>query len=241
MLVALVTPFAVAGCAAEEADEADDGAGDASDGSDAGTTGDDGGPLDAPTWHQDIHPLVAQHCGGCHTDGGIAPFSVETYDETSMAAVDMLDAMQTGYMPPWHARTTEECVPPLPYKDDPTLPIEDIELFQAWIDGGKQLGDPTNPAPLPEPPSLSIPDPDDVLEIPGQITIEGSSDSYACWVIDLENANDIFLSAVQVEPGNPLIVHHVLVYATTSDSVLDQVNSDGYYHASVGRACPIPR
>jgi hypothetical protein len=235
LALALAMPIGAAGCTSS--DPAEDGAGPTDEGD---SSADEGGPLDAPTWHQDIHPLVAEHCGGCHRDGGIAPFSVETYEETSQAALDMLDAIQTGYMPPWHARTTAECAPPLPYKDDPTLSIEDVERFSAWIDGGKQLGDAATAAPLPEPPSLSIAEPDDVLEIPGQITIDGTSDAYACWVIDLENANDLFLSAVQVEPGNALIVHHVLVYATTSDSVLDLVNADGYYDCFGGPGVSSP-
>ena len=44
----------------------------------AGETGDTG-PAAAVTWHQDIAPIVAQKCGGCHVGGGIAPFSLATY------------------------------------------------------------------------------------------------------------------------------------------------------------------
>ena len=32
-----------------------------------------------PTYHRDIAPLVQEKCGSCHTQGGIAPFPLQTY------------------------------------------------------------------------------------------------------------------------------------------------------------------
>ena len=36
--------------------------------------------VDAPTWYQDVAPIVVSRCGGCHRDGGIAPFALDSYE-----------------------------------------------------------------------------------------------------------------------------------------------------------------
>ena len=46
------------------------------------------------------------HCMGCHLQGGIAPFSMSTYEEAAMWATEMVLQVETGSMPPWHAIET---------------------------------------------------------------------------------------------------------------------------------------
>ena len=33
----------------------------------------------AVTYHQDVAPLLARHCLSCHAQGGMAPFTLESY------------------------------------------------------------------------------------------------------------------------------------------------------------------
>jgi hypothetical protein len=53
------------------------------------------------TWYQDVGPIVAEKCMGCHHDGGIAPFSLETYESAATYGMQMLAAVEDGEMPPW--------------------------------------------------------------------------------------------------------------------------------------------
>src|SRR4051812_10422561 len=109
------TALALAGCSdggkADSTGEAtvagSDGSGDAptTAGGDTGDTG----PAAAITWHQDIAPIVAQKCGGCHLAGGIAPFSLETYESSFPFAAALLDAVERRSMPPFLADSTDEC------------------------------------------------------------------------------------------------------------------------------------
>ena len=79
-----------------------------------------------PNWHEDVAPLVAEHCQGCHKTGGIAPFTLESYAEASPWAPVIADVTEAGDMPPWHALTTDQCTPALPYKHDAQLSPETI-------------------------------------------------------------------------------------------------------------------
>ena len=168
-----------------------------------------------PNWHEDIAPLVAQHCQACHSSGGIAPFSMQTYDETAIWAGLMAYTVAEGIMPPWHALETAECDPPLPWKHDARLPPEMQEMFQKWSDAGAPEGDPMLAAPLPDPPSLDLPNATTTATMASAVTVEkiGSTlDSFHCLSLDPGNAQDVYLTGLQVIPGNRKVVHHVVIY-----------------------------
>ena len=73
------------------------------------------------TWYQDVAPIVSKHCMSCHQDGGIAPFSLTTYDDASSNAKMMLDQINQGAMPPFGAREEADCNPRFGWQDDPRL------------------------------------------------------------------------------------------------------------------------
>jgi hypothetical protein len=184
-----------------------------------GSTGDPeptgGGEAVRPNWHEDIAPLTAQHCGGCHTSGGIAPFSMQTYAETKDWAPVIAFDVAEGLMPPWHAIETDECDPPQPWQHDARLSPEVKQTFQAWADLGAPEGDPQLAAAIPEPPSLDLPDATTTALMQSGITVEkvGTTlDQFHCLSLDPGNAADVFVTAMQVVPGNREIVHHVLIY-----------------------------
>lgn len=52
----------------------------------------------------------------------------------------------------------------------------------------------------------------------------GGLDEYKCFVLNGINTNEQFISGIEVIPGNPEIVHHVLVYQDTS-SVGDSLDA----------------
>jgi hypothetical protein len=225
----LLLPLLVMSACTSPADDDDTDAADEVDTGEAETDESDtaesetGEPL-GPTWHQDIAPLVAEKCSGCHTDGGIGPFSLEGYAEAAAWAPIALDAMMAGEMPPWGQDNTDDCQPRLPFIGDPRFSDEQIELFSAWIDAGTLEGDPATAAPLPEPPQTELVDADHEFPIPSGIDIEPGPDQLWCFVIDPQFAEDTFVDGMQIIPGNSTIVHHALVYVDEtgeSDAIAD--------------------
>lgn len=209
---------------------------------------------EAPTWHRDIAPLVTQRCTGCHQDGGISPFSLETYEQAKMYSPSFDPVLRSGQMPPFLARTTDDCKPRFDYKDDLRLSPEQVELFKRWNDAGCPEGDPATAAALPAPPELQLKDAEVSVAIPGPITVDGPGDQFICFSLapDLTPlaatgpeaalvGERVLIDGIQVTPGNKSIVHHVLIYADADGQSAALAGDKGYYDCFGGPKLDTPQ
>lgn len=80
----------------------------------------------AVTFHKDALPILQKVCQDCHVPGGIAPFSLVTYDDAKAVAGSIVQQTAARIMPPWGAQQTSECTPPHPWKDDLRLSAQEI-------------------------------------------------------------------------------------------------------------------
>src|SRR5205085_2609783 len=85
-----------------------------------------------PSWHQDVKPIVDGRCIGCHKEGGIAPFSLESYEQAKALAPQIAKAVESRTMPPWKAVAN----PDVKYLDDPSLTQEQIDAIVTWSKTG---------------------------------------------------------------------------------------------------------
>lgn len=181
------------------------------------------------TWHKDIAPLVTEKCVGCHNDNGIAPFSMESYADVEPFAPLMAAETAAGTMPPFLAEDTDDCVPRHGWKDDLRLTDAQKELFQAWAVAGAPEGNPDRATALPPRAELSVTDPDLQFEIPSSVVIDGERDQFWCFVIETNLDQDRWFNQLQVNAGNPEIVHHVLIYNDVDKALDPQRVTDGKY------------
>ena len=198
----------------------------------SGSTGEAMGPV--PTWHQDIAPIVVGRCAGCHDDGGVGPFSLADYDAAFPWAPILTEAVHAGTMPPFAADDTSECEMNYGWQDDLRLSDEDKQLLQEWADGGAPEGDPAAAAPLPVPPDTALTEVDQSLPMTGAVTIGGTQDEFLCFSLDPQLEEDRYLRALQIEPGNDKIVHHVLIYVDEEGESAGLAGPDGSYPCSGG-------
>jgi mono/diheme cytochrome c family protein len=170
---------------------------------------------DAPTWHQDVAPLVGQHCSACHTDGAIgAPLVFDGYEATRPFGPIIRNAVATREMPPFMGQETAECTPDYPWMHDARLSTAEIETITAWVDAGMPEGDPASAAPIPEADQPRIEGPVQTLTPPSEYVVPpvGSrADIYTCISLDPGLLEDGWLQAFEVVPGDTRVVHHVLV------------------------------
>ena len=136
-------------------------------------------------------------------------------------------------MPPWGADETEECQPRHPFKHDPRLTDEQLELFIDWIGDGTPEGDPATAAEIPTPPSTVLADADLRLTTP-EIEIEPGKDQFWCFVLDPGFTDTTFIDATQITAGNESIVHHVLIYLDETGTSANQAGDDGRYECFGG-------
>ncbi len=190
----------------------------------------DSAPEAAPAeWYGVVEPIVRENCSGCHSDGGIAPFPLTTYEEVSMVAQWVASAVEDRTMPPWLAG--QNCNE---YKDDISLSDAEIAAISSWADAGAPLGDPSKALPPPESePMGELSRVDMTLGMHAAYTPTVSPDEYRCFVLDGPESN-LYVTGLRAIPGNAAIVHHVVVFAIPPGQVdaveaLDQEDeAEGY-------------
>jgi hypothetical protein len=185
------------------------------------------------TWHADIAPLLTTKCVGCHRDGGLAPFSLERYDDAAPLAALLLGAVEAGIMPPFLAQETDECVPRHGWKDDLRLDAAQKALLRAWVAAEAPEGDPAT-ARAAKAAELELDDPDLTLTIPSEIEISPGGDKFMCFVLDTGLDVETWVDSMQIRAGNPGIVHHVLVYDDVNLRLSEERLAAGQYECFGG-------
>src|SRR5262245_96230 len=138
-------------------------------------------PSKGPTYHADVAPMLAEHCIACHRDGGIAPFSLMTFEDAHGAASLIAAVTAERRMPPWHVDDSGNCGS---YRDDPSLSADEIGIFGAWAGNGAPEGDRVKVAPLP-PPTKELEEVSVTLDPGGSYTPEPDlQDDYRCFIVD---------------------------------------------------------
>ncbi|MCA9663458.1 MAG: hypothetical protein KC486_34325, partial [Myxococcales bacterium] len=172
------------------------------------STGDTEG-ADGPTFWQEVAPIYFERCVSCHQSGGIGPFALDNFADAQTWGQASAAATAARTMPPWLLRDDGDCGS---FRDSRALADAEIATIAAWVDGGMPEGTPRTDLQLPEADALSGPltlkTPEFTPEIQGGPFAE--FDEYRCFLIDPELEDDAFLTAYDVHPGTPSIVHHVL-------------------------------
>ncbi len=167
-----------------------------------------------PTFTKHVAPILQQKCQNCHRRHQIGPFGLETYEQARKRATDIATVVADRMMPPWKP---ERGVGPK-LKHDQSLSREEIAILVDWAEAGAPQGDPKD---LPPPPRFKegwkLGPPDLVLEPSEDFTIAaGAPDTYRCFVLPTNLAQDAYVSALDFQPGNPRVVHHMNAFVDTT-------------------------
>lgn len=164
-----------------------------------------------PTFWQDVAPIVATKCAGCHAEGGIAGLRFDDAETAAAHAGAIDDATQSGRMPPFLVRHDGACGD---FQDEATLTPGELDIIHRWATGGRAAGERVE-IPLAPIPSLAdaveyrTPEITPVVDPSNPL---GAEDEYRCFLLDPGLTAERFITGYQVTPGNAAIVHHVTGY-----------------------------
>lgn len=174
---------------------------------------DAGAATASPTFATDIDPIVQNRCQSCHHAGGIAPFALVTYDDVKAQAALSNMKIQAREMPPWGAYDDDACTMNHAFQNDLRMTADERATFDAWVKAGMPEGDMTKAPPAKTDFGVAdLADKTDTFSIPKPYTVNPGNDDIRCFPIDPGFASSTWIGGVNVVPGDPRVVHHVIVY-----------------------------
>lgn len=157
------------------------------------------------TFHEHVEPLLQKHCQECHHDGGAAPFSLVSAESAASQAAMIAETVAEGRMPPWYAGRRQTMA------NERRLSDEERSTIADWVAGGARAGDATR-----APPPLVFSDSGWEIGVPDLVTTalethalpaDGFVD-YRYVILPQVFLRDTWISAAEIRPSNPRVVHH---------------------------------
>lgn len=164
-----------------------------------------------PTWTDGIACIVYSHCTNCHNPGGVAPFSLLTYNDAFQNRQSIGASVAAFSMPPFPPADQ-----PKKFAHANTLTAHERAELIDWVANFAPLGDANAIPPIPSFSSgPSLTQPDVQLRVPNY-PVNTTQDLYRVFVLPLNNSTDKFIKSIEVVPSNRAIVHHALIFQDTS-------------------------
>ncbi len=165
---------------------------------------------DEPTsYAKQVAPILLDKCVDCHRPGRIGPFSLDSYKTVRGWSAMIQETVLDRRMPPWHADPHYG-----KFANDRSLTGPEARTLLRWIEQGCPRGEGDDPLAVarPEPAKWTLGDPDFVVSLPGEqeIPATGTLD-YRYLNPEFVMPRDASLRAAVVRPGNPQVVHHIIV------------------------------
>ncbi len=187
----------------------------------------------AISYSETIAPLLREKCVRCHTKGGLGPFAMSNYKKVKGWSAMMREVLLARQMPPWQADPHSG-----QFNDSLALTTEETQSLVRWIEAGASRGEGPDPldgytAPLPE---WTLGEPDEVIEIPEQFVEAQGVFDYRYVTVESPFDHDVWLRAVQVNPGNTRVLHHVIAtsHFPTRDGKRDRERAIAGYAPGMG-------
>jgi hypothetical protein len=158
-------------------------------------------------FNKEVVRIFERSCLSCHRPGGIAFFSLATYDEARPWAKAIKEEMLEKRMPVWHAvKGFGE------FRNAPRLTQREMDLIVNWVEGGAPRGEEND---YPKTPvysdDWSSGKPDTVLQIKEQ-RIASDTDEIRTFALPTNFKADRWLRAIDLRPSNGAVVLSAFIY-----------------------------
>lgn len=185
------------------------------------------------TYVDDVAPILEQRCTNCHTDGGIGPWSMNSYEMVRGFAPMIREVLLTKRMPPWHADPHVG-----EWSNDRSLPIEEKQTLIHWIENGAVRGEGDDPlAALPSKVdgiNWKYGEPDLIVRVPPFTVPASGVVDYKYHTIPADIKEGKWIKGFEVIPGDTNVVHHLLMGTVPAE----RSQGDGLFENYIGGYAP---
>ena len=163
---------------------------------------------ETPTFYKNVLPILQANCQACHRPGEVAPMSLLTFEEARPWARAIKAAIASKKMPPWFADPNIGH-----FSNERRLSAGDIATINAWVDGGAPGGNAAD-----APPPIAFHNgwnltPDVVIEMPKAFELPARGTiNYKYILVKGNFTEDLWVTAAEMRPGNPAVLHHGKVW-----------------------------
>src|SRR5262245_7047064 len=188
----------------------------------------------SPTFSKDVAPILQAKCQSCHEPGSIAPMALITFENVRPWARSIRERVSKRQMPPWHI---DRSVGIQKFKNDMSLPDEQVETIVRWVDQGAPRGNPADmPAPIPVSTTLywqaekdGFGPPDIVVKSGEQTMPAMHQDEWWRPLVDIPGLTEPrWVRIVEIRPSNlqgRKILHHSVAYQVLNPENADAVST----------------
>ena len=186
--------------------------------------------LTAATW-DDVGPILAESCVGCHKPGGSALPSLVNYDEARAVAPAIKRSVLERRMPPWRAAPGFG-----DFANDPTLTAAQMELVASWADGGARPAASGTPVALDT--DTNTHPPDMVLRPAAEHPISGPQQRFE---LPIKDEEERWLRGWHFRPGNAAAVTQAEISMASGGALGTWVPPEGPVFLPENTAYRLPR
>lgn len=169
-------------------------------------------------YYENIAGILDARCITCHNQYGHV--DLRGYSNAKTHAPTISAYLQSGYMPPWPPDTTYTR-----FVHERLISNAEKNAVINWVNGGTLYQDTTLAPPVPAYTKYQLSGtPSLVLTIPTFTSGASSADKYYCFSLPMGTTQDEVLRAFEIVPGDPSIVHHVVVNVDTTGTVASDMS-----------------
>lgn len=185
------------------------------------------------SYSKTIAPMLKDKCVSCHTEGGLGPWAMSSYNMVLGFAPMIREVIRTQRMPPWHADPHVGV-----WKNDISLTNKQTQALVHWIEAGAPRGEGADPLAESNLAVIEWPlgEPDLVVDIPPHTVPASGVVDYQFPTVKNPLDKGVWVKAAAAIPGDREVVHHILAGSIDADASEQRRNSGVFDNYLMGYA-----
>ena len=165
-------------------------------------------------FNKEVVRIFERSCLSCHRPGGIAFFSLATYEEARPWAKAIKEEMLEKRMPVWHAVKGFG-----DFRNAPRLTQREMDLIVNWVEGGAPKGeDKDYPATPVYSDDWALGKPDVILQLAREQKVASGADEVRAFILPTNFKEDRWINAIDLRPSNGAVVLSASIYLENQKS-----------------------